>query len=290
MRCSPRPSSPSWPNSRNGSRASRQGASGTVAVSVVPPPSGLSTSSCRPARARRSARPSRPEPALRHGAAAAVVADGGDGLGRVLGDRDVDAPRARRTSARSSAPRRRGSRSSARPARAAGARAARRARSGSGERAASASSATRRPRSLRPAGCRPRASSRSSPGRARACSAAPSRSSAAALGQVAGLAPREPERWPSATSRCWAPSWRSRPMRRRSSSAACMTRDARGDDLELALAQRELVAAALELGRRAGGEDAQVRDLARRRAQRGGRLTPTCPRRRPSEPRSATAR
>ena len=63
---------------------------------------------------------------LRQRAPAAVVADGGDGLGRVLGHGDVDAPPRPRTSARSSAPRRRGSRSSARPAPAAGARAARR--------------------------------------------------------------------------------------------------------------------------------------------------------------------
>ena len=77
--------------------------------------------------------------------------------------------------------------------------------------------------------------------------------------------------WPSTTSRCCAPSCRSRPIRRRSSSAACTARARLATTSSRAGAQRALVAAALELGAGAGGEDLQRLQLARRGVQRARR-------------------
>ena len=68
-------------------------------------------------------------------------------------------------------------------------------------------------------------------------------------------------RFETASSRCWAPSWRSRPTRRRSWSAASITR-AR-DSVE-----RARLVAPLELGRRAGREDPQRRGVLLARLHR----------------------
>ena len=118
-------------------------------------------------------------------------------------------------------------------------------------RPASASTAARRPRSLSTAGWMPRASSRSS---AVACSSsaiASSSSAAPAVGvrRRAGLrASRRSSA--SATSRCWAPSWRSRSSRRRSASAAWTIRAREAPQLLDPRAQRGLEPLVLERQRR----------------------------------------
>ena len=134
--------------------------------------------------------------------------------------------------------------------------------SGIGERPASASSAEPRPFSVSPAGCRPRASSRSSSVARRASWWARSSSSSASAGASSGSLRRAiPIRWLSATMRCWAPSCRSRPMRWRSPSAASRTRARAAATSAVAGAQRGLMAAALDLGAGARGEDPQDREL-----------------------------
>ena len=95
---------------------------------------------------------------------------------------------------------------------------------GTGARLASASSAAPSPRSLSSAGWMPRASSRSSLTACCASSRAWASSRAAPAGSVASCASASPSVTATATIRCWAPSCRSRSIRRRSASAASRMR------------------------------------------------------------------
>ena len=135
--------------------------SGSAATTTVPRPGGL-TQRQRPARRLGAvAQAEDAGPARRVGAAAAVVGDLAAQDAAIAADRDARAARPPRAWRRWSAPRRRCSTPSPRCARAARSSAASMS-TGIGSRSASASSALRRPRSPRIAGCRPRAISRSS--------------------------------------------------------------------------------------------------------------------------------
>src|SRR6185437_11600413 len=95
---------------------------------------------------------------------------------------------------------------------------------GTGHRAARPDSAASRPRSVSTGGCTPRTSSRSSTRAALASACAWSTRAAAASTSSANFALARPSSIATATSRCWAPSCRSRSIRRRSASAASTTR------------------------------------------------------------------
>ena len=139
---------------------------------------------------------------------------------------DADTRRARRarTWRRSRAPPRRGSRRRPRPA-AGGARSGTSTIvTGTGERSASDRSAAPRPCSVSTAGWMPRASSRSSSSAARSSASASARSSAAPFASGPSFARASCSASPSESSRCCAPSWRSRSSRRRSSSPALTMR------------------------------------------------------------------
>ena len=97
--------------------------------------------------------------------------------------------------------------------------------------------------------------------RAVACSRARAISRAASSGERSAVRSARSRHWPSTTSRCCAPSCRSRPIRRRSSSAACRSRVRDAVTSASRSAQRGLVAAALQLGRGARGEDPQDGEL-----------------------------
>ena len=94
---------------------------------------------------------------------------------------------------------------------------------GTVERPARAASAASRPRSVRMPGWIPRASSRSSSSAA-SSSAHAAASSRAAAESGSRLDSRSRRLSASETSRCWAPSWRSRSMRRRAASAVSTIR------------------------------------------------------------------
>ena len=95
---------------------------------------------------------------------------------------------------------------------------------GIGERAASPETAASRPRSVSTGGWTPRTSWRSSTSASLASVWARSMRSRAPSGSVSNLALARPSSMATETRRCWAPSWRSRSMRRRSASAAPTTR------------------------------------------------------------------
>src|SRR3954447_15005000 len=93
---------------------------------------------------------------------------------------------------------------------------------GTGTRLASASIAGPRPRSVRIAGWMPRASSRRSASATASFSARPSTSGSASVPRTRVFSRRRSSA--SATSCCWAPSWRSRSRRRRAASPASTMR------------------------------------------------------------------
>ena len=208
------------PRRRSGPLGATSGISARTRVPVAG--ARLATSRLAVERPDAVGEPAQPRPAARIGAADAVV-----------GDLDHDAARPRAGPGRSPRrpartwPRWSGTRPRrSRPPPPRGRQPRRRVTSstvpGTGARAASSSSAAASPRSVRIAGWMPRARSRSS--------------AEGELGLLVGLADERsagrrrrrssrlramPSFSDSATSRCWAPSCRSRSMRRRASSAAC---------------------------------------------------------------------
>src|SRR4051812_41050832 len=166
-------------------------------------------------------------------------------------------------------------------------------RSGSGVRAASASSAPPSPRSVRPAGCRPRASSRSSVWANVASSRTRSSSATAVSGSSRRRRGAGAAGGVGAGGGRWGPAgrWRAQAAEREAgevaereeallgavvqlaADAAALVvggldhTGARSGDLGLAGAQEGLVAAALDLGGGAGGEDAQRGDLVLARVE-----------------------
>ena len=178
---------------------------------ACPPPGALSTSSVPSSAPTRSASPRSPLPPVEHRAAGAVVLAHLDHeLGAGAPDVDAGVGRARRTWRRWSAPPRSRSRPRSRPR----SGAARRARSRTRPAPASASPAPRSRRRARagrapPDGCRrrARAAPRPPPRRWRSPRSSSSRAAAGSLDQ------RSRASWRSIfseTSRCCAPSWRSR--------------------------------------------------------------------------------
>ena len=88
---------------------------------------------------------------------------------------------------------------------------------------ASVSSAVAARARARSGAARARASAAPRPPRSTCSRAIRSSRRASAASPLSSLRPATSRNWPSAISRCWAPSWRSRPIRLRSSSAASST-------------------------------------------------------------------
>ena len=243
-------------------------AHGITPVTSVPAPGGLSMVERAVERGEAVLHPAQAGAGSRVGAAAAVVGDldrsgavlgpvdahvgagrarVADDVGQRLGDEEVGGGLDRRRAARLG--------EYSRP-------------TGSGARRASVRSAATSPSSVSTAGWMPRASSRSSSVASRAPRAtlaellALASASERALDHLAGPAP-------TASSRFWAPSWRSRSSRRRASSAAATMR---ARESRSSRSRREAVGDVADVAgvhRRAGDVDAGDRQLDRQLAAVG---------------------
>ena len=218
---------------RSALSAAESSGSGISARTRVPPPAGSRPRRAPSSAATRSARPRRPDP--RSGSApptpSSATVDGQ--RRRPSRRRDTtadDAPRVLRDVGRA-LPRRRSTQPPRRPAatRSSGASSS----TGIAARPTSASSAGRRPRSVRIAGWIPRASSRSSSSASASSSREPRTSAGRLLGSSASFASASRSATEIATSRCCAPSCRFRSSRRRASSLGAHDARARGAQLLL---------------------------------------------------------
>ena len=147
---------------------------------------------------------------------------------------------------------------------------------GSGDWTPSAARAPGRPRS-RPTGCRPRASSRSSRPASDACSRAEARRCCAPSGSCSSCAEREVDRLAEDDEPLLRAVVQVAPDPAALLVGGVHGAGAAGDDLVRAGAQCALVAAAVQLGGGAGGEDLQRVQLARRGVQGAERDQPDVP-------------
>ena len=246
---------------RSATSPSRSSAwSSTITTRMAAPPArwsrprpGSRPSGCRRARLTRWRRPIEPG-AGRVGAARPVVADLDDQPVRRWSASSTRRRRAaRRAWRRWSAPRPRRSRRRSRPPAAGRRMIDALTVTGICARRPSASTAATRPRSASTGGAMPRARSRSSPMAAPASSRA-LRTSSATSGRSSRRSSARPSCMLSATSRAWAPSCRSRSMRR--SSAACTSRAPAPRARELVDAGRELALLRAQAGQ--GDDDDRV--------------------------------